>query len=338
MVTENVFLKALDIMPLSVPKLAQKKRLQMWIRVLMALYFITHCCFILMILIPSKGSDIESFVWVVNMTHYCFYNILSAWEWLQSDREEYITLKDFTDLDASLDTTSRSSNFLLLLIVTSYLRAILYFYTPLSQLFNLGSIIGLTQRTFTLTQFSGLKYMISRRMHAVVCQFKDNTHDDWTIPIETARSIFALNWKAENLYNFRTGNALMREICLLFQSLLAYWRVYGLKHITNCLEWDFPIVTIFLHQFFYFLLMSVAKPSSEITNQTQNLAWEIDRKITFDGLTLEDRQRFFVYILELNHTPTEFKQLDLFTLDTSAFTQVCGFALNMLMVIIQFMK
>lgn len=274
MLSESVLVRALDFNPLSTPKIERTKKTPLWMQALVVVLNIFSCVLTYLALVYFEVIDIELFVWQVNSVAYYLLSLaFQSWILLTSLsdklKENHLTLEELNTFDNQVNVTipSHFNFFIWIVLVLAYARLIsLVLLVDLWSIW-VSSAVGVAMYTLTTNQVICLKYMISSRYKVLIDRFKNSEPEDQT-HFENARLILRMNRKIEEFYSFPLGISLLRDLTTLFMSALAFWRVYGVKNISEIsFERDNPVLAIFLHQHPWVQMAVLSMLSTTVTNQ-----------------------------------------------------------------------
>lgn len=269
MVSEVFFVRALDFVPLSFPKLTKPQNLSRIVKLFVVSYYLLRLYVTINYFLVDAGEvvDIESFVTQLNAACMLISFVFDSWSILRSDYEENITVEELTTVFNSFDVSLKFNIFLLIILISSAGTVATGCY--ISRI-SRNLVIGLAMFTMSvvqLDQVAALKIMISERMVILINAFQSASFTEGMKLLEVTKELFKINGRIERLYSFRSGSSLLRQLFNFFQSSLAYWRVYGLKHDDRIsIEYYHPLLAGGVRLYFLFIMLILSISCSKVTS------------------------------------------------------------------------
>ncbi|KAG8270051.1 hypothetical protein J6590_093772 [Homalodisca vitripennis] len=200
-----------------------------------------------------------------------------------------IGLEDLNSIDSALgQTLSYQTDFFYLTFVGLAVIQLLP-YLRFVQYVDNFYIINTVTTTFSMIQAVLMKHMVSKRMKCIVEKAAE-THDILDV-IATTRRTLGFNQKVNEVFSLRVANAVANGLIVFLQCLSAHWTVYGLHQEVRCFEYHSPILASVLQSYIIFQLLFLAGTSSKISSFVDALTWEINRRISFGGHSMEYRKK-----------------------------------------------
>ncbi|KAG8248002.1 hypothetical protein J6590_049350 [Homalodisca vitripennis] len=130
----------------------------------------------------------------------------------------------------------------------------------------------------TCYRVATLIHMMSKRVKLIIV--KTEEHDDLLELVLHIRKLFEYNQKLNLNYSLRAANSLWTGTVLFLQSISAYWRVYGLHYVIDCLEYRSPIVTIISKGHVIFEMLSIAWSATSLNNLVSKTTTDIRYRLS----------------------------------------------------------
>lgn len=271
MVSEKIFSKICDCIPLSLPKMEKRKPPKLWFRVVLALFQILHVCVVTAFLTVVEVENFESFILKMNLFSYTISTAVYGVYNFFAYNLDIITLEELEEFDASLNV-SLSLNFdpcLCFLLSSTCLHCFGLVFVLRGNPNEIVWFIDLTMSFLAVVQVTTFNFMISKRLKFLVNLYQEN-NDGVDVYMNFARKMFSMLDRLERAFSVRTGIALFREFMVLAHSLLIYWTVYGLKHQSDSIELRHPWVTILAHHQFVWEFLTLGLAAEMVTNEVGN--------------------------------------------------------------------
>lgn len=268
MVSENMFVKIYDLIPITFPKLSNQRVYSKWMKAVFTVseVFTFFLCFVVGLNINI--TDIHSFVGKFFTVSPTLTIILNLWTIYFLNKERVTFHEDIVSFDqiSGRSLTSDYSFTLFLILSFSVVQVV-----SLCIADSFKVILVLMDYVFNSMsncQLASLKHMISKRLNLFV---KTTEFEDRLDHLKSLRDLIALNQNVNDTFSLRVGSGMCSGIIVLLVSLTAYWKTHGLHHEFDYGELHHPVAAAFSHCYIVILLVLTATTSAQVSDQVNKL-------------------------------------------------------------------
>lgn len=267
MVTENMFVKIYDLIPITFPKLSKQRVHPKWMKVVFTVSEVFTFCFCFVLGLSIKITDIYSFVGKFCIVSPMLTIAFNLWGIYSLNKERVTHHEDIASFDqiSGRSLTSDKSLTLFLILSLSFVQVVsLCIVDSVKVIFI---IMDYAFNSFSNYQLASLKHMISKRLMLFV---KRTKFEDGLDLLKSLRDLIALNQNVNDTFSLRVASGMYNGVLILLVSLTASWRTHGLHHEFDYGELHHPIATAFSHCYIVILLILMAATSAQVSNQVSN--------------------------------------------------------------------
>lgn len=268
MVSESMFVKIYDLIPLTFPKLSNQKVHSTRFKVVFTVCEICSYCFCCSMGLYMNVTDIFSFVGKCCTTSPVLTITLNLWSIYFLNEEKVTYHEDIVYFDriSGRSLTADRSVTLFLILSFSLVQAVSMCIADSIQV--LYVILDYIFNSLSNLQLASLKHFISKRLKGFV---KKSEFEDLFDDLKSLRGLMSLNQDVNDAFSLRVASGMVNGILILLVSLTAYWQTHGLHHEFDYSEFHHPIATAFSHCYIVFLLFIMAATSAQVSNQVNKL-------------------------------------------------------------------
>lgn len=241
MISEEGFVKIIDLVPISFPKLSRYNKFNKLYKFISCILLLDICIKILLSFTSTQIVDAKSFVHQLNLFSCDVSNMANIWFILISIQEYPFWYEDLKVFDLSISfRTSTKSCFLAIILfygtVISFVGLITWWKME-NEIFFFNALMNV----FTYLQIPGLKFILAKRLRSIERDFRENEVDVLKYVLHT-RVLMNWNQSINACYSSRVLTSSLNGLLTLLNSLTAYWKLYGLQSEIDCFELRCPLI------------------------------------------------------------------------------------------------
>lgn len=264
MISENMFVKIYDLIPLTFPKLSNQRVHPKWMKVVFTVSEVFTFCFCFVLGLSINITDIYSFVGKFSIVSPTLTIVFNLWGIYSLNKERVTYHEDITSFDQMSGRSLTSDKSLTLFLILSFSVVQIVSLYIVNSFKVIYIIIDYAFNSLSYYQIASLKHMISKRLMLFV---KITEFEEGLDLLKSLRDLIALNQNVNDTFSLRVASGMYNGVLILIVSLTAYWRTHGLHHEFDYGELNHPIATAFSHCYIVTLLILMAATSDQVSNQ-----------------------------------------------------------------------
>lgn len=272
MVSENMFVKIYDLIPITFPKLSNQRVYSKWMKAVFTVGEVFMFCLCLVLGLNTNITDIYSFVGKFCTVSPTLTIILNLWSIYFLNKERVTFHEDIVSFDQISGRSLTSDYSLTLFLILSFSVVQVVSFCISDSFKVIFVIMDYVFNSMSNCQLASLKHMIAKRLNLFV---KTTEFEDRLDHLKSLRDLIALNQNVNDTFSLRVASGMYNGIIILLVSLTAYWRTHGLHHEFDYGELHHPVATAFSHCYIVFLLVLMATTSSQVSDQVNKLYFSV---------------------------------------------------------------
>lgn len=272
MVSENMFVKIYDLIPITFPKLSNQRVYSKWMKAVFTVGEVFMFCLCFVLGLNINITDIYSFVGKFCTVSPTLTIILNLWSIYFLNKERVTFHEDIVSFDQISGRSLTSDYSLTLFLILSFSVVQVVSLCIADSFKVIFVIMDYVFNSMSNCQLSSLKHMISKRLNLFV---KTTEFEDRLDHLKSLRDLIALNQNVNDTFSLRVASGMYNGIIILLVSLTAYWRTHGLHHEFDYGELHHPVATAFSHCYIVILLVLMATTSSQVSDQVNKLYFSV---------------------------------------------------------------
>lgn len=239
MISEEQLVRFLDMNPFSVRKIYRRHDLTMLIKTVLVVWQVIGVYKTIALSIEINVFDVETFVKKFSYICIAVYTLIGIYLVLSSSRVRWFILEDLNDFNSSLDLPTSTNSGVIIPVIFFCLVGHISAFTFLARTAFIVNFFVYASTNYTVT---AIKHLASKSLKALIDKMVKSES-----PIEVVhnfRQVLSYDRKSEDIFSFIILTGLSNGVFIIFLSLVAYWKAYGLHQICNCFESNHPFVSI----------------------------------------------------------------------------------------------
>lgn len=240
MVSEEKLIRLFDMNPFLVRKTFKGHDLTIFIKSVLVVWQVIGVYKLITVSFEITVFDFETFVKKLSFIGIAVYTLFGIYLIVSSNRGHQFILEDLNDFNSSLDIpTSTDYSGVIIPVIIFFVVGHMSAFTFLARTPFLLNFFVFVSTNYTVTV---TKHLASRTMKALIDKMVKSES-----PIEVVhrfRQVLTYGYMSEDIFSFSVLSGLSGGVFMIFLSLTAYWKAYGLHKICNCFESQHPFVSI----------------------------------------------------------------------------------------------